>query len=873
MRLFWSASNPACATASCSARHFVQNSSVHFSPSVDCLQYVKGGYNVSRIQSKYSVRLFYSYCHKDNVHRKDMETALALLKSNNLLDSWSDHNILPGGKIPDKVRKAMNDADIIVFLFSQRFIASHECMKEWNYAKTLSKSGTLPYRIPIVLSNCAWLDVLGDDLLKALPNDGTPVSDFPNSDDAWQQVYQRIKEVVEILRRTFEPKTEFIKEISMTEFITNEIVDLRSIFVFPTLVARSTEAIQHLDHNQRIVSKEQICNMSTVFIHGEEVSGKTALARYLFFSFLSETTENSAPIYIDLDTTTGTNPELMLARAYNDEYTGDFSLWQSTKKKILILENMSPRTRCINFLMHARQYFEKIYVTLSTDIYNAFFLDDTRFAEFGGIKIEPLNHSQQERLIRNMLSASKGTQEVTDGLVDQFEDKVNSIIVSNKIVPRFPFYVLSILQTQENFMPDVSITSYGHCYYVLIVAHLVKSGVSSRDMDLNAYFNFLEHLAFNHFLVQQNNSQSGDEVFEFPAFLRKYSDRFFVPRSVVNRLSNRDYGIISTEGKFRFRYMYYYFLGRYLANNKKSTQAIVDELCECSYMRDNQIIILFLVHHTNDDDVIEDILVRQICTLGNISPAKLTAVETARFAEIVASMPENIQSEKPVEDVRKEERQVRDRNDRELEDEELDTNDSLSEQQVGIYRIFKSNEILGQILRNKFGILPKDRIEEIIETISDGGLRLVNALLENENKITDYANFIHTRFPELDLQRVKLVLEWASLLWTVTNIEQIVHAINIPEIRKGVDSVVQRRSTPAYDLVGYFNLLDGAEELKPHIVNRLSRLLSRNQDPFIRRIASIRTQYYMNSHRSRVPVEQAMCSALDITYIPRKRRM
>ena len=828
---------------------------------------------MSRIQRKYSVRLFYSYCHKDNIHRKDMEIALALLKNDDLLNSWSDHDILPGENIPDKVRKAMNDADIIVFLFSQKFIASQECMKEWDYAKTLSKSGTLPYRIPIVLSNCAWSDVLGDDVIKALPNDGKAVSTFRNSDDAWQQVYMGIKKVVKTLRTTFEPRAKFIDEISTTEFITNKNVDLRNIFVFPTLVTRTTEATQQSDYSQRIVSKERLCSMSAVFIHGEEVSGKTALARYLFFSFLTETTERSVPIYIDLDVTTGTNPEHTLARAYNDEYTGDLSLWQSTGEKILILENMSPRPRCINFLVFAKQYFDRIFVTLSTDIYHAFFSDDTRFAEFVDVKIEPLDHNQQEHLIRNMLSVSKDSEVITDGLVDQFENKVNSIIVSEKFIPRYPFYVLSILQTQENFMPDISITSYGHCYYVLIVAHLVKSGVSSRDMDLNACFNFLEHLAFSHFLVQRNSSSSGGAMFDFSVFLRKYSDRFFVPKSIVNRLSNQDYGIISTDGKFRFRYMYYYFLGRYLANNKESSQTTVEELCERSYVGDNQIIILFLVHHTNDDDVIEDILIRQICTLGDVSPAKLTAVETARFAEIVASMPENVQSENSVEEVRKEERQIRHRSDREFKDGELDASDSLNEQQVGIYRIFKSNEILGQILRNKIGILPKDRIEEIIETISDGGLRLVNVLLEDENKITDYANFIHTRSPELGLQRVKLILELASLLWTVMNIEQIVHAINVPDIRKGVDSVVQKRSTPAYDLVGYFSLLDGAEELKPYIVDRLSRLLSRNQDPFIRRIASIRTQHYMNSHRSRAPVEQAMCSALGIAYIQRERKL
>ena len=251
-------------------------------------------------------------------------------------------------------------------------------------------------------------------------------------------------------------------------------------------------------------------------------------------------------------------------------------------------------------------------------------------------------------------------------------------------------------------------------------------------------------------------------------------------------------------------------------------------------------------------------------------PAKLTSAETARFAKIISSIPENVQSEKPVEDVRNEERQLRDRNDHKMDDKEVDPTDSLNEHQVGIYKIFKSSEILGQILRNKFGILPKDKIEEIIETISDGGLRLINAFLEDEDKITDYANFIHTRSPGLDLERIRSTLQMFSFAWTMINIEHIVQAINVPEIKRGVDTVVRRQSTPAYDLVGYFNLLDGSEELKPHIVNRLSDLLDKNRDPFIKTVASIRTQYYMSSHRSKQRIEQAMCSALGVQYIPRK---
>ena len=44
----------------------------------------------------------------------------------------------------------MEQADIIVFLFSPDFIASEECTNEWNHALNLASSGKPLFRIPII---------------------------------------------------------------------------------------------------------------------------------------------------------------------------------------------------------------------------------------------------------------------------------------------------------------------------------------------------------------------------------------------------------------------------------------------------------------------------------------------------------------------------------------------------------------------------------------------------------------------------------------------------------------------------------------------------------------------------------------------------
>ena len=98
------------------------------------------------------------------------------------------------------------------------------------------------------------------------------------------------------------------------------------------------------------------------------------------------------------------------------------------------------------------------------------------------------------------------------------------------------------------------------------------------------------------------------------------------------------------------------------------------------------------------------------------------------------------------------------------------------------------------------------------------------------------------------------------------NIEQVVNAINVPEIGEAVDAVVSEKATPAYQLVGYFNQLDSTTELTETERGKLALLLKQHDDMFIKRVLSMRTQHYMNTHRSKAITEQAICSLLDIQY-------
>ena len=823
---------------------------------------------MAKVQFGPTVQLFYSYSHKDTRYKESMETALALLRREKLLDQWSDQRILPGQKISQAIRERMDHANIMVFLLSPDFIASDECIKEWDRAGEMASSGKPLFRIPVVLRECPWLDLLGDDDVKALPADGKPISSFHDGDVAWQQVYEGIKSVVNDLRVTFIPKQDFLTDIERTDFISEHKIKLQDLFIFPRM-ALDTSTDNTQTFQQTIVSDQQaLLNKGHALIHGHEKTGKTALARFLYLSLAKE----SRPVLlIDLNQT-GVKPnQTFLHDVYQDQFHGDYSLWLEQNDKTLILDNVTAKPNLFSLIDLAREVFDRIIVISSSDIFYSFFIDESRLADFNQMKLEPLSHNQQERLIRKRLQLSSNGQSVTDGYVDQVEDHVNSVIISDKIVPRYPFYVLAILQTYEGYMPrNMSITSYGHCYYVLIVASLMRTGISGADDDINACFNFAENLAFEIYLHRKDGCTSD---FNFEQFLKKYKERFFIRSSIVNRLKDSYYGIINEDGWFRTEYMYYFFLGKFLAQNKEVGKPAIDAMCLASHREANHLTLLFTIHHTNDNEVIDEILLRTMLTMDDVSPATLDAEETKRFADIILALPENILSADSVE---KERERVRAGQDEINGEGSSAKNDSSESEEIdvvnGIYRILRNNKIIGQVLRNKHGSLERAKIEEIIEIIADGGLRLVNAVLKDENEIADLALYIKSKHPNWDTPRIILGLQYVSFIWTMVNIEQVVDAINIPEIRQAVNNVVRRNNNPAYDLVGYFSHLDSAKQLDDPEKVRLGALLKQHDDAFIRRVLSIRTQHYMNTHRSKATIVQAICPLLGVNQTPRMFR-
>lgn len=140
------------------------------------------------------VRLFYSYAHKDEALRDELDTHLKILERMEVISTWHDRLIKAGDQWAGKIDENLERADIILLLVSADFIASDYCWEnEMKRALERQEQGTARV-IPIVLRNVDWSGAPFASL-QALPKDAQAVDTWSNKDSAWRDVSEGIKRV------------------------------------------------------------------------------------------------------------------------------------------------------------------------------------------------------------------------------------------------------------------------------------------------------------------------------------------------------------------------------------------------------------------------------------------------------------------------------------------------------------------------------------------------------------------------------------------------------------------------------------------------------------------------------------------------------
>lgn len=142
------------------------------------------------------MKVFVSYSHKDEAVLERLRTHLAMLRRDGRIDEWFDRDILAGGEIDAEIAERLESSGLFLLLVSPDFLASDYCVeREMERALERHRSGDARV-VPIIVEPCDWTSTALRDL-KALPQDGKPISDWTNENNAFLDIVQELRRVLD----------------------------------------------------------------------------------------------------------------------------------------------------------------------------------------------------------------------------------------------------------------------------------------------------------------------------------------------------------------------------------------------------------------------------------------------------------------------------------------------------------------------------------------------------------------------------------------------------------------------------------------------------------------------------------------------------
>jgi len=819
------------------------------------------------------MNLFYSYSHKDEDFRITLEKFLVTLRDSSLIQEWHDRKILAGDDWGLEIQKNIDNADVIVLLISQDYLASSACAHELEYAFNNRYMKTI---IPIILKPSTWKDTKCGSI-QALPKDGKAISSWSNQDEAWLDVYSGIKSVIQ-KKKEVKYKDSFLNDIKKTSFvsISKHNVTLLDLFIWPEFKLYNVNASEINVEGSILLFSDQKSPFS--LIKGEELSGKTSIARHLFF----DSVEKSINILLlDGDLIYKTlNFDEVAEQEFYKQYNGEYSEYKKLNNRLLVIDKYHHKisTKLVEW---ARNTFNFVLVIVDDEEYMLYYKDDELFAEFNIYSIRKFSSYRLYELIQKWKKLDQNcctSSENFDLEIDNLEEKVKNIINSNHIVPSYPFYILSILQAFEGFMPsDYQITAYGHCYAALITSQLIKKGISPTD--IGDCFNFLTYIAYE-FYKQLGELEGKISKSDYEGIKRRYKEAFIIKNSLIQRIEDVEYPIIRINDHVRFEYpyIYYFFIGKYIA--EKSDSTIISKLCETVYRKDSANILIFTIHHTTNTILLDEIQLHCMCSFDKQKTATLTKDETSFMDSLISEMPDKIVNKKSISENRMEERKKHD--EISSEDETRDKDEKNAEL-IDIQKAFKIIEVLGQIIKNRAGTFDRNKVRELLLEVEELGFRVLGYLLCTL-KDPEFSKWMEARLIAIEKEKnvenrtmsnefrkkyIEKNIQVMGMLMIISMIQKTFYSLCTEKILEVQHTISDEKAVPAYDFIDLLFTLS-YEGLKIDYAKKLSREYSEGKNNWASKTLSVFLQRYMNTHTVDFKLRQQICTLLKIEYIPNR---
>jgi nucleoside phosphorylase len=236
------------------------------------------------------IQVLYCYAHKDELLLNQLREYLLPLKRQGLIVDWSDHDVIIASEWEQEINSHLNSAQLILLLVSADFIASKYCYgKEMLRAIERHEAGEALV-VPIILRECLWENTPFGKL-QVLPTNGRPIRSWLNREDAFKDVANGIREIIEGMVATGE-----------MDFPAH-----RSIVMSPP--ATDAHIIQQRDQIvEDVYTKLTQRSVSAIALTGISGIGKSTLAALIFrYTEMQQRLGNSPftanPLWLGIDST------------------------------------------------------------------------------------------------------------------------------------------------------------------------------------------------------------------------------------------------------------------------------------------------------------------------------------------------------------------------------------------------------------------------------------------------------------------------------------------------------------------------------------------------------------------------------------------
>lgn len=147
-----------------------------------------------------TIQVFFSYAHEDELFRDKLANHLKLLQRQKIISAWHDREISAGDEWKKEILEQLNQADIILLLISDAFLASDFCWDvelERAMERHEKKEAVV---IPIIVREVDWKGAPFSKL-QALPKNAEAIANWPIVDQAYTDVSRGIKKVALSLKK------------------------------------------------------------------------------------------------------------------------------------------------------------------------------------------------------------------------------------------------------------------------------------------------------------------------------------------------------------------------------------------------------------------------------------------------------------------------------------------------------------------------------------------------------------------------------------------------------------------------------------------------------------------------------------------------